>query len=124
MGFAKPRSFYCWEKDFRTAPVFPRRRGSKCRSALARRVPNLAIKRRVAVIAAVTDAQKQPRLRVAVTHFDTRAPVLQGWIFGGPAARNNQAKEFVSVLKKFQSDSLPLVVGGDLNTYLGSKSVI
>jgi endonuclease/exonuclease/phosphatase family metal-dependent hydrolase len=83
-----------------------------------------AVQRRVALIATITDAQKQPKLRVAVTHFDTRAPFLNGWIFGGPAARNNQAKEFVSVLRKFQVDSLPLVVGGDLNTYLGSKGVI
>jgi len=83
-----------------------------------------AVQRRVALVATVIDAQKHPRLRVAVTHFDTRAPLLRGWIFGGPAARNNQAKEFVSVLKKFQNDSLPLVVGGDLNTYLGSKGTI
>jgi endonuclease/exonuclease/phosphatase family metal-dependent hydrolase len=83
-----------------------------------------AVQRRVALIATIIDAQKQPRLRVAVTHFDTRAPLLHGWIFGGPAARNNQARQFVSVLRKFQDDSLPLVVGGDLNTYLGSKSVI
>jgi endonuclease/exonuclease/phosphatase family metal-dependent hydrolase len=83
-----------------------------------------AVQRRVALIATITDAEKKPKLRVAVTHFDTRAPLLRGWIFGGPAARNNQAKEFVSVLRKFQSDSLPLVVGGDLNTYIGSKGVI
>jgi endonuclease/exonuclease/phosphatase family metal-dependent hydrolase len=83
-----------------------------------------AVQRRVALIATISDAEKKPRLRVAVTHFDTRAPLLQGWIFGGPAARNNQAKEFVLAVKKFQSDSLPLVVGGDLNTYMGSKSVI
>jgi endonuclease/exonuclease/phosphatase family metal-dependent hydrolase len=82
------------------------------------------VQRRVALIATVIDAQKQPRLRVAVTHFDTRAALLHGWIFGGPAVRNNQAKEFVSVLRKFQGDSLPLIVGGDLNSYLGSKSVI
>jgi len=83
-----------------------------------------AVQRRVALIATVTDARKQPKLRVAVTHFDTRASLLQGWIFGGPAARNHQAKEFVSALKKFESDPLPLIVGGDLNTYMGSKAVI
>jgi endonuclease/exonuclease/phosphatase family metal-dependent hydrolase len=83
-----------------------------------------AVQRRVALVATVSDSQKRPRLRVAVTHFDTRAPLLRGWIFGGPAARNKQAKEFVSVLKKFEADPLPLVVGGDLNTYLGSKAVI
>jgi endonuclease/exonuclease/phosphatase family metal-dependent hydrolase len=83
-----------------------------------------AVQRRVALAATVSDSQKRPRLRVAVTHFDTRAPLLRGWIFGGPAARNKQAKEFVSVLKKFEADPLPLVVGGDLNTYLGSKAVI
>jgi len=83
-----------------------------------------AVQRRVALIATISDAQKQPRLRVAVTHFDTRASLINGWIFGGPAARNNQAKEFVSALKKFEADRLPLIVGGDLNTYLGSKTVI
>jgi endonuclease/exonuclease/phosphatase family metal-dependent hydrolase len=82
------------------------------------------VQRRVALIATVTDLQKQPLLRVAVTHFDTRAPMLDGWIFGGPSARTRQAKEFVSALKKTASDSLPLIVGGDLNAYIGSKSVI
>jgi endonuclease/exonuclease/phosphatase family metal-dependent hydrolase len=82
------------------------------------------VQRRVALIATVMDTQKNPKLRVAVTHFDTRAPLLQGWVFGGPASRNKQAKGFVSALKKFESDGLPLVVGGDLNTYMGSQSVI
>jgi endonuclease/exonuclease/phosphatase family metal-dependent hydrolase len=83
-----------------------------------------AVQRRVALIATVTDSQKQPKLRVAVTHLDTRAPLTRGWIFGGPAARNNQAKGFVSALRKFEADGLPLIVGGDLNTYMGSKAVI
>jgi endonuclease/exonuclease/phosphatase family metal-dependent hydrolase len=82
------------------------------------------VQRRVALMATVTDAQRQPRLRVAVTHFDTRAPLLRGWIFGGPSARNTQAKGLVSALEKMQDDRLPLVVGGDLNTYLSSKGVI
>src|SRR5262249_40594986 len=60
-----------------------------------------AVQRRVALIATVTDNLKQPKLRVAVTHFDTRAPFLHGWIFGGPAARNNQAKAFASALEQF-----------------------
>jgi endonuclease/exonuclease/phosphatase family metal-dependent hydrolase len=83
-----------------------------------------AVQRRVALIATVTDYLKQPKLRVAVTHFDTRAPLLYGWILGGPRARNNQAKGFVSALEKFAADRMPIVVGGDLNTYLGSKAVI
>jgi endonuclease/exonuclease/phosphatase family metal-dependent hydrolase len=83
-----------------------------------------AVQRRVALIATVTDAMRQPKLRVAVTHLDTRAPLLHGWIFGGPAARNHQAKGFVSALEQLATDRLPLVVGGDLNTYLGSKAVI
>jgi len=82
------------------------------------------VQRRVALIATVTDMQKQARLRVAVTHFDTRAPMLDGWIFGGPSARTRQAKELVSTLKGIAGDSLPLIVGGDLNAYIGSKSVI
>jgi endonuclease/exonuclease/phosphatase family metal-dependent hydrolase len=82
------------------------------------------VQRRVALIATVTDKQKQARLRVAVTHFDTRAPMLDGWIFGGPSARTRQAKEFVAALKNTAADSLPLIVGGDLNAYIGSKPVV
>ena len=83
-----------------------------------------AVQRRVAVVATVADAEMQPRLRVAVTHFDTRAPLTRGWIFGGPMARNSQASQLVASLRKFESDGLPLIVGGDLNTYLGSHRVI
>jgi endonuclease/exonuclease/phosphatase family metal-dependent hydrolase len=82
------------------------------------------VQRRVALIATVADANQQPKLRVAVTHFDTRAPLLRGWIFGGPSARNTQAKGLVSAFGKFQGDRLPLVVGGDFNTFMGSKGVI
>jgi len=83
-----------------------------------------AVQRRVALIATVKDFQNQPRLRVAVTHFDTRAPLRAGWIFGGAAARNTQAKAFVSAFKKLAADGLPFIVGGDLNTYMGSRTVI
>jgi len=83
-----------------------------------------SVQRRVALIATVADAANQPKLRVAVTHFDTRAPLVQGWIFGGPSARNKQAKDFVSALQKVETDRLPFIVGGDLNTYMGSKAVI
>jgi endonuclease/exonuclease/phosphatase family metal-dependent hydrolase len=82
------------------------------------------VQRRVALIATVVDARRQPQFRVAVTHFDTRAPLLRGWIFGGPSARNSQAKGLVSALGKVQDNGLPLIVGGDLNTYLSSKGVI
>jgi endonuclease/exonuclease/phosphatase family metal-dependent hydrolase len=82
------------------------------------------VQRRVALIATVADAHQQPKLRVAVTHFDTRAPLLRGWIFGGPSARNTQAKGLISALGKFQNDPLPLVVGGDFNTFMSSKGVI
>jgi endonuclease/exonuclease/phosphatase family metal-dependent hydrolase len=82
------------------------------------------VQRRVALVATVTDGHQQPRLRVAVTHFDTRAPLTQGWIFGGPSARNNQARQLIAALKKFQTDDLPLVIGGDLNTYMGSQGVL
>jgi endonuclease/exonuclease/phosphatase family metal-dependent hydrolase len=77
------------------------------------------VQRRVALIATVTDSQKKPRLRVAVAHLDTRAPLSRGWILGGPAGRKRQAESFVATLKKFDDD-LPLVVGGDLNTHLGA----
>jgi len=83
-----------------------------------------AVQRRVALIATVKDHQNRPKLRVAVTHFDTRAPLLDGWIFGGPAARKTQAIGFVSAFRKFATDGLPFIVGGDLNSYMGSKSVV
>jgi endonuclease/exonuclease/phosphatase family metal-dependent hydrolase len=83
-----------------------------------------AVQRRVAVVATVADTNDQARLRVAVTHFDTRAPLLQGWIFGGPAARNRQAIQLVATLKRFQNDGLPLIVGGDLNTAIASQGVL
>lgn len=82
------------------------------------------VQRRVALVATVADAQQQPKLRAAVTHFDTRAPLLRGWIFGGPSARTTQAKGLIAALGKLQDDRLPLVVGGDLNTFMGSKGVI
>jgi endonuclease/exonuclease/phosphatase family metal-dependent hydrolase len=82
------------------------------------------VQRRVALVATVTNNQRQPKLRVAVTHFDTRAPLARGWIFGGPAARTSQAKGLVSAFHQFDAEPMPLVVGGDLNTYLGSKAVI
>jgi endonuclease/exonuclease/phosphatase family metal-dependent hydrolase len=77
------------------------------------------VQRRVALIATATDVQGQPLLRVAVAHLDTRAPILKGWIFGGPAARRYQAEELVATIKD-RYDDLPLVLGGDLNTLAGS----
>jgi endonuclease/exonuclease/phosphatase family metal-dependent hydrolase len=78
------------------------------------------VQRRVALIATVTDAQKKPKVRVAVAHLDTQAPLLKGWFFGGPAGRKQQAEGIVTALKKFSADALPLIVGGDLNTHFGS----
>src|SRR5688572_5714836 len=78
------------------------------------------VQRRVALLATVTDHQKNPKLRVAVAHLDTRAPFIKGWILGGPAGRKRQAEGIVTALKKFSDDELPLVLGGDLNTLLGS----
>jgi endonuclease/exonuclease/phosphatase family metal-dependent hydrolase len=80
--------------------------------------------RRVALMATVTDLHRRPQLRVAVTHFDTRAPLRRGWIFGGPSARNLQAKALFSTLGKSEDRDLPLIVGGDLNSWLSSKAVI
>jgi endonuclease/exonuclease/phosphatase family metal-dependent hydrolase len=78
------------------------------------------VQRRVALIATVTDSQNKPKLRVAVAHLDTRAPLLEGWIFGGPSARNRQARSMVAALKKLDDDGLPLVFGADLNSHLGA----
>jgi endonuclease/exonuclease/phosphatase family metal-dependent hydrolase len=78
------------------------------------------VQRRVALIATVTDAQNRPKLRVAVAHLDTRAPLLKGWVFAGPSARNRQARGMVAALKKLDDDGLPLVFGADLNSHLGT----
>ncbi|HYR87804.1 MAG TPA: endonuclease/exonuclease/phosphatase family protein [Terriglobia bacterium] len=78
------------------------------------------VQRRVALIATVTDAQNKPKLRVAVAHMDTRAPLLKGWVFAGPSARNRQARSMVAALKKLDDDGLPLVFGADLNSHLGA----
>jgi len=73
----------------------------------------------VALIATVTDSQNTPRLRVAVAHLDTRAPIAKGWIFGGPVARKRQARGIVDALKKHSDDELPFILGADLNTPFG-----
>ena len=83
-----------------------------------------SVQRRVALVATVADTSMQPLLRVAVTHFDTRAPLTKGWIFGGPRVRNKQASGLLASLHQYETDGLPLIVGGDLNSYLGSKGVI
>ena len=82
------------------------------------------VQRRVALMATVTDFEGVPWLRVAVAHLDTRASVGHGWFLGGPAARNRQAQSLVSAFEEFEeseTDDLPLVVGGDLNSMLGRR---
>jgi endonuclease/exonuclease/phosphatase family metal-dependent hydrolase len=78
------------------------------------------LQRRVALMATVTDARRNPVLRVAVAHLDTRAPLAQGWYFGGPAARNRQAGAVAAALESFSNnDGVPFVLGADLNTQFG-----
>jgi endonuclease/exonuclease/phosphatase family metal-dependent hydrolase len=73
--------------------------------------------RRVAVLATVLDAGK--KLRVAAAHFDTRAPVLKGFFFGGSAARKRQALGLRAVLGSIREPSTPMIFAGDLNTVEG-----
>jgi endonuclease/exonuclease/phosphatase family metal-dependent hydrolase len=63
-----------------------------------------SVQRRVALVATVADTRMQPLLRVAVTHFDTRAPLTKGWIFGGPRARNKQASALLASLDQYETD--------------------
>jgi endonuclease/exonuclease/phosphatase family metal-dependent hydrolase len=79
------------------------------------------VQRRVALTATVTDPESTPLMRVAVAHFDTRAPFFKGWIFGGPGARNTQAASVASILGDMDNDGLPVVLGGDLNTMFGAR---
>ena len=60
-------------------------------------------------------------IRVAVAHFDTRASLRRGWVFGGPSLRNKQAKSIISAMEKVSDTGLPLILGGDFNTHLGGR---
>jgi len=77
-----------------------------------------SVQRRVALAAEVHDDSRALRVRVLSVHFDTRAPLGGGFIFGASAARNRQAKWLAHVLKQ-QAVEIPLIVGGDLNSYWG-----
>jgi endonuclease/exonuclease/phosphatase family metal-dependent hydrolase len=79
----------------------------------------VSVQRRVALAATVHNPASGVRFRVAVTHLDTRAPFMKGFIFGAPAARNRQAQWLTEALSSLQEDGLPLIVGGDLNTHFG-----
>ena len=78
-----------------------------------------AVQRRVAVSAIVHDKNRDLRFRVATVHFDTRAPWTRGFVFGAWAARNRQAKWLLEALNVDRDDDLALIIGGDLNSYLG-----
>jgi endonuclease/exonuclease/phosphatase family metal-dependent hydrolase len=78
------------------------------------------VQRRVSLAATVHHPGNGRRFRVAVTHLDTRAPMMKGFIFGAPSARNRQAQWLVRTLGTLQDDGLPLIMGGDLNTHFGS----
>jgi len=80
-----------------------------------------AVQRRVALMATVTDAHHTPLLRVVAAHLDTRARVRHGWVLGGPAARNRQARAIVEALTGTGEDTLPLIVGADINSHLGAR---
>jgi endonuclease/exonuclease/phosphatase family metal-dependent hydrolase len=77
-----------------------------------------SVQRRVAVSATVHGAGGPFRFRVAAVHLDTRAPFGRGFVFGAPSARNRQA---LWLARQFNTapEDLSLVVGGDLNSYMG-----
>jgi len=79
-----------------------------------------AVQRRVAIAAIVNDSERDLRFRVTTMHLDTRAPMTHGFVFGAPAARNAQAKWIAESVRRFSDDGMPLIVGGDLNSYWGS----
>jgi endonuclease/exonuclease/phosphatase family metal-dependent hydrolase len=72
--------------------------------------------RRVAAVASVGDAGSRDKVAVASVHFDPFVGRRKLWLFGAAGARARQARALVRALPA----SPPLVVGGDLNTWLGS----
>lgn len=79
------------------------------------------VQRRVALMATVTDSHHVPLLRVVAAHLDTRARVRHGWVLGGPAARNRQARAIVEAVQEVGMDDLPLIVGADVNSHMGAR---
>jgi endonuclease/exonuclease/phosphatase family metal-dependent hydrolase len=72
--------------------------------------------RRVAAVATAGAAGAADAVSVASVHFDPFAGRRKLWLFGAAGARARQARALVRALPT----SPPLVVGGDLNTWLGS----
>ena len=72
--------------------------------------------RRVAAVAMAGDAQAGDAISVASVHFDPFAGRSKLWIFGAAGARAKQARALTRAL----TTSSLLVVGGDLNTWLGT----
>jgi endonuclease/exonuclease/phosphatase family metal-dependent hydrolase len=70
--------------------------------------------RRVAAVASAGDARAGDAIAVASVHFDPFVGRRKLWIFGAAGARARQARALISALP-----TSPLVVGGDLNTWLG-----
>jgi endonuclease/exonuclease/phosphatase family metal-dependent hydrolase len=79
------------------------------------------VQRRVALMATVTDSDHVPIFRALAAHLDTRASLRKGWVLGGPAARNRQARAIVEAVEAVSADGLPLVVGADINSHLGAR---
>ena len=72
--------------------------------------------RRVAALATAGDGHAGDAISVASVHFDPFAGRKKLWIFGAAGARAKQARALIRALP-----ASPLVVGGDLNTWLGSR---
>jgi endonuclease/exonuclease/phosphatase family metal-dependent hydrolase len=73
--------------------------------------------RRVAAVATVGDAYAGDAIAVASVHFDPFVGRRKLWIFGAAGARARQARALIRALPT----APPLVVGGDLNTWLGTR---
>lgn len=76
-----------------------------------------SVQRRVAVAASVHDRDRSHRFRVMTVHLDTRAPLSRGSVLGASAARNRQAKWVAEAVGGPSGHGLPLIVGGDLNSW-------
>jgi endonuclease/exonuclease/phosphatase family metal-dependent hydrolase len=75
--------------------------------------------RRVAVgatVGGVTRTGAPWRLRVSSAHFDARLGARRLWWLMAPAARARQAQSLLSTLPS----DIPIIVGGDFNTWLGT----
>jgi endonuclease/exonuclease/phosphatase family metal-dependent hydrolase len=73
--------------------------------------------RRVAILARIGGAEAAGGLTVASVHLDPFVSARRLWVVGAAAARGRQARALTAVLPA----TAPLVVGGDFNTWSGTR---